>query len=174
MLNVDNLYDPANSPTHPLAEPSFRTEPVGIALTRRFVGPYDAWDLLAQQWTATTSAGLRLMFDHFGARAPLAALHYAALLVAINGEVAVTSRLRREWRQGEAALAAYAAHVDLAEVSLRALIEGRQRPLHFSFLDTFRRFGFDGALAGLAIPAGVLAAGTAGDRLQSKTRRTSS
>ena len=46
-----HLYDPGNSPTHPLAEPSPRAEPVGMELTRRFVGPYDLWEVLADRWT---------------------------------------------------------------------------------------------------------------------------
>jgi hypothetical protein len=157
-----HVYDPANSPTHPLAQPSFRTEPVGIALTRRFVGPYDAWELLAEQWTATTTDSLKVMFDRFGARAPLAVGHYLALLVAINAEIAVTPRLERERRAGDAALAEYAVRVGVPETRLRALIAGRQRPLHFSFADTFRRFGFDAALALIAVPAGVLAAALTG------------
>jgi UDP-2,3-diacylglucosamine pyrophosphatase LpxH len=153
-----HLYDPGNSPTHPLAVPAFRAEPVGVALTRRFVGPWDAWDLLANQWAASIHENLKLFVAHFGVRTPLAVLHYCALLVAINAETAVPSRLTRDRQRGHAALPACATATGLSESALDGLLAGRLRPFHLSFWDTFLRFGFDAALAMLAVPLGAVVA----------------
>src|ERR1041384_441664 len=38
-----HVYDPDNAPAHPLAAWSPETEPLGIALTRRFLSPHDAF-----------------------------------------------------------------------------------------------------------------------------------
>jgi UDP-2,3-diacylglucosamine pyrophosphatase LpxH len=153
-----HLYDPGNSPTHPLSVPARRGEPLGVALTRRFVGPWDAWDLLANQWAASINENMKLFVAKFGARTPLVVLHYCALLVAINAETAVPSRLTRDRQRGHAALPAYAAAVGLPESALHGLLAGRLQPLHVSFWHTFLRFGFDAALALIAIAGGVVAA----------------
>ena len=151
-----HLYDPGNSPTHPLVVPSPRTEPVGIELTRRFVGPYDAWELLADQWAASNADNLKRMFRHFGALAPIALLHYCGLLVFVCVKTMDRSRLTGDLALGEAALDAYSARSGVPKASLTALIEGRTRPIHFSVANTFLRFRLDGAIAALAIPAGIL------------------
>jgi UDP-2,3-diacylglucosamine pyrophosphatase LpxH len=153
-----HLYDPGNSPTHPLSVPAFRGEPLGVALTRRFVGPWDAWDLLANEWASSIRDNLKLFVAQFGARTPLVVIHYCTLLVAINAETAVQSRLAPDRQRGDAALPACAAEAGLTESALHGLIAGRLRPLHVSFWDTFLRFGFDAALALLAIAGGALAA----------------
>src|SRR5262245_24293095 len=39
-----HMYDPDNAPTHPLVPPTTGTEPLGVALTRRFLAPNKAFD----------------------------------------------------------------------------------------------------------------------------------
>lgn len=152
-----HLYDPGNSPTHPLAVPTHRAEPVGIELTRRFVGPYDAWDVFANQGTESVAAAARMTLDFFGPRALMATLDYVWLLVLISAETAVPARLAPDRRAGDAALPDQSARTGIPEPALRRLLEGRPRPMHFSFLATFLRFGFDAVLAFGAIVVGLVA-----------------
>ena len=153
-----HLYDPGNSPTHPLAVPRYRAEPVGIELTRRFVGRYEAWDVFADHWTGSATDNVKLMRDFFGARAVTASLYYCWLLAVVNVETAVPMRLTVDQRAGESALPLQSQHTGIPESALRQLLDGRHRPMHFSFVATFLRFGFDALLAMGAIAGGVVAA----------------
>jgi len=103
-----HLYDPGNSPTHPLAEPSPRAEPVGMELTRHFVGPYDLWEVLADRWTNSAAQNLGVMYDKLGWGVVTSSLYYCGLLGLVNLETAVPARLNRDRRAGEAALPALA------------------------------------------------------------------
>lgn len=151
-----HVYDPDNAPAHPLAPPWFRSEPLGVALTRRFLGPHDQF-LLAHKHEVTPLGALKVAFDVWGPRAPLATLELSAAGVTICAETAVASRLRAERRHGETALPRYAANAGMAESTVRALLDARPVPTHTSFRRTFMRFYCDRVLATLAIPAGVLA-----------------
>jgi UDP-2,3-diacylglucosamine pyrophosphatase LpxH len=153
-----HLYDPGNSPTHPLAEPSPRAEPVGMELTRRFVGPYDLWEVLADRWTNRPAENLGVMYDKLGWGVVTSSLYYCGLLGLVNLETAVPARLNRDRRAGEAALPAFATRVGLPEGTLRGLVAGRHEPMHFSFAATFMRFGFDALAAIAALPGGIAAA----------------
>ena len=149
-----HLYDPDNAPAHPLSRPGYRSEPLGVALSRRFLGPYDAYDL-GNRYDATAQDNARLLFQLFGWRAPFAILHYCALLVGLNVETLSDARLNRERREGAAALAAYCGRCGIDDTTLRALLTERPSPTHTSAARTFGRFDFDGTLATLAVPAGL-------------------
>jgi UDP-2,3-diacylglucosamine pyrophosphatase LpxH len=151
-----HLYDPDNGPPHPLAAPSYRSEPLGVALARRFLGPYNAW-ALADRYDATPMDNVKLMFRLFGARAPLAMLHYAAILGGLNVDAARRTRLFGDLAIGEEAMAGHAARTGVALTTLRALIAARPAPTHTSAWRTFTRLDFDGALAALLVPSGLLA-----------------
>jgi len=150
-------YDADNAPAHPLAPPSSGTEPLGVALSRRFLGPYGAY-ALGDRYDATPLDNVRLMFRLFGVRAPLALLHYVALLVRLNLEALPPGRLEPERRTGEAALEAFARGAGIEAARLRALVDARPAPTHASASRTFGRFDFDGAIAALAVPGGGVAA----------------
>ena len=151
-----HLYDPGNAPTHPLAVPTYSTEPIGIKLTRRFVQPYDLWIVFHKQFSGSTSDNLKVMFHRFGARAVLVLLHYGWILARINAETGMSRWLEPERASGSAALPAHAERAGVDSAALQGLLDGRRPPMHFSFRATFWRFGFDGLLAVLAIPAGLL------------------
>lgn len=152
-----HLYDPDNAPAHPLSAPTFQSEPLGVALSRRFLGPYNAY-ALGERYDATAADNARLLLKVFGRRAPFAMLHYAALLVRINVETIRARRLDRERRAGDAALPAFATLADLPEPVLRAMLAAAPPPTHASAARTFARFDFDGTVAALAIPAGAATA----------------
>ena len=65
-----HFYDPDNAPVHPLAEWSPGTEPLGIAITRRFVRPCGAHQFSHAHET-TPLAGIAKAFRVYGARTPL-------------------------------------------------------------------------------------------------------
>ena len=90
-----HLYDPGNSPTHPLAVPGYRAEPVGIELTRRFVGRYDAWDLYADNWAGSATDNLKAIVAFFGARTVTVTAYYCWQLAVINAETALFRPARR-------------------------------------------------------------------------------
>lgn len=151
------LYDADNAPVHPLARPGYRTEPLGVALSRRFLGPYDAYDL-GNRYDATPLGNVRELFRRFGWRAPLVVLHYCGILATINVETLSARRLDRERREGDAAVAAFCARCGVDAAAVRAILAARPGPTHTSAARTFGRFDLDGALATLAIPGGVAAA----------------
>jgi UDP-2,3-diacylglucosamine pyrophosphatase LpxH len=156
-----HLYDSPNSPSHPLVPPSPTTEPVGIAITRRFVGPWDVWDTFANQWTGTAVEKFAMTVGRLGWRAGIAIADYWGILAVITVEVAGRGRLyRRERAEGDAALAAFAAHRGVPAAALRGVLDNRPQPLHESARATFLRFGFDAVLALAAMPIGVVLAFT--------------
>jgi len=150
-------YDADNAPAHPLAPPSYRSEPLGVVLSRRFLGPYNAY-ALGERYDATPLDNIRLMFRLFGAKAPFALLHYVSLLVRVNLETLVPGRLEPELRAGEAALDGFAVGAGVDAGALRELVGARPAPTHASASRTFGRFDFDGAIAALAVPGGGMAA----------------
>ena len=67
-----HAYDPDNAPTHPLVVPSVATEPLGVALTRRFLAPNRAFDF-AHATEITPFEALARAARVFGTRMPLLA-----------------------------------------------------------------------------------------------------
>jgi UDP-2,3-diacylglucosamine pyrophosphatase LpxH len=64
-----HVYDPDNAPIHPLSAWNDRTEPLGIALTRRFVAPVGA-RYFSHASNSTPVDALASAFRVYGRRAP--------------------------------------------------------------------------------------------------------
>ena len=94
-----HLWDPDNAPAHPLATWSVATEPLGIALTRRFVARRKVWQF-AHAHETTVVEGFRRAFQLFGARAPLLVAQYFAASSAICAETLFDRGLAAERAQG--------------------------------------------------------------------------
>lgn len=160
-----HFYDPDNAPTHPLAEWTPETEPLGISLVRRFLSPNDALAFV-HAYDMTPARGVARAFRLFG---PQAAASLMASYFRIAGqlwyEAGRQSGLERERREGEAAVEAYAAAVGVPEPMLRSLLDRGPRPTHHDPKAVFMRLYFDRILAcvagtgagftGLAIRSGL-------------------
>jgi predicted phosphodiesterase len=149
-----HLYDPDNAPAHPLSVWDWTTEPVGVALTRQFLSRRGAW-VYAHAYETTPLAAVTRAFVAYGRRAPLMICQYfdvaARLCVRANRNLPM---MQHQWETGDAQLSQFADSLELPEASLRALLEGRTRPTHESFLRVFTRLYFDRVIATLAVVAG--------------------
>ena len=65
-----HFYDPDNAPNHPLSQWDHRTEPLGVALTRRFIAPNGAM-MFAGAYQVTPMAGFMQVLSEYRLRAPL-------------------------------------------------------------------------------------------------------
>ncbi|HMJ15249.1 MAG TPA: metallophosphoesterase [Polyangiaceae bacterium] len=149
-----HLYDPDNAPSHPLATWSYSTEPLGIALTRRFLAPSGALQL-AHAHETTPVRGLIRAYELFGARAPLVVAQYFATAIRLCLEAGRQEALTEERERGRNALPRYA---ELTGVPLRALAElvrAGAEPTHHRFTDTFMRLYFDRVVATLSLLFGA-------------------
>lgn len=151
-----HTYDPDNAPAHPLGLWHYRSEPLGISLTRRFLARRNAFSF-AHAHETTPVEGLKRAFREFGASAPLLVGQYFASAAEICLEAAFERRFRREQEHGESALHEFAERSGVDEAALRALLDGRPSPTHASFRQTFMRLYFDRVLATLGIPVGLSA-----------------
>ena len=151
------LYDADNAPVHPLARPGYRSEPLGVALSRRLLGPYDAYDL-GDRFDATPQDNIRALFRRFGWRAPVVILHYCGILAGLTVEALFDGRFDRERREGDAAVPAFCQRCGVQGAAVHALLAERPAPTHTSAARTFGRFDFDGAMAALSIPGGLATA----------------
>jgi hypothetical protein len=70
-----HVYDPDNAPLHPLVEWDDATEPLGIALTRRFVAARGAMHFSHAQETTPVEA-ITNAFRVYGRRAPIMIVQY--------------------------------------------------------------------------------------------------
>jgi len=141
-----HFYDPDNAPAHPLAEWSPETEPLGIAITRRFVRPSSAQHFLHAHDT-TPLAGIIKAFRVYGARTPLIIAGWFQVAGRLCLETRHTGRFDAELLAGEAALSEFARLVQLDPAVLRALLEGGAVPTHRDFQKTFMRLYFDRVFA---------------------------
>jgi predicted phosphodiesterase len=150
-----HVYDPDNAPTHPLVPPAPETEPLGVALTRRFLAPNRAFDF-AHATEITPLVALTRAFRTFGAKTPLLLGRYFTEA----GEFCRSARWRPELlaekRAGEIRMsdAARAAGMDLAV--LRSLDDDRPRPTHESFERAFFRLYFDRVVAAVGAGGGTV------------------
>jgi len=155
-LHVEHghVHDPDNAPAHPLAEWSPETEPLGIALTRRFLSPHDAFTFAHAHHT-TPLQGLTHTFKTFGARAPLIVLHYFATSSRLAAEAAVPERMGAEKARGAAALAEFSSRNGLGQAAVQELLEQLPRPTHEDFEETFFWLYFDRVLATIGLAGGA-------------------
>jgi hypothetical protein len=141
-----HFYDPDNAPAHPLAEWSPETEPLGIAITRRFVRPSGAYHFSHAHET-TPLAGIAKAFRVYGARTPLIIAQWFQVAARLCLETREANRFDAEHAAGDAALADFARLVELAPEVLRTLLETGAVPTHRDFRKTFMRLYFDRVFA---------------------------
>jgi len=153
-----HVYDPDNAPVHPLAEWSGRTEPLGVALTRRFVAATGASDFAHAQDTTPVSA-LARAFRLYRARAPgmIARYFKTAIELCAESGPAVAPHAERERTVGEGRLFAFAGDVGVAPDTVAALIGRVPPPTHLRRSDTFLRLYFDRVFATLLFAASAAA-----------------
>ncbi len=145
-----HFYDPDNAPAHPLAEWSPETEPLGIALTRRFVRTSGAYHFSHAHET-TPLAGITKAFRMYGAQTPSIIAQWFQVAGKLCLETRRVGRFDAEQRAGEAALESFAALVELSPDVLRTLLEGGAEPTHRDFKKTFMRLYFDRVFATMGL-----------------------
>jgi hypothetical protein len=141
-----HFYDPDNAPAHPLAQWSPETEPLGIAITRRFVRPSGAHHFQHAHET-TPLAGIAKAFRVYGARTPLIIAQWFQVAAKLCLETRERGRFDAERAVGENALEDFAKLVELEPALLRALLESGAEPTHRDFRKTFMRLYFDRVFA---------------------------
>jgi predicted phosphodiesterase len=141
-----HFYDPDNAPAHPLAEWTPQTEPLGIALTRRFVRPSGAYHF-SHAHDTTPLAGITKAFRMYGARTPLIIGQWFQVAGRLCLETRQRGRFAAEERAGEAALAEFSQLVELDPHVLRTLLDSGAVQTHRDFKKTFMRLYFDRVFA---------------------------
>lgn len=150
-----HLYDPDNAPNHPLGGHNPRTEPLGTALMRRFVGPNDALSF-AHAHETTPVSGLALAFRLWGARAPVVVARYFATAFRLCAEAARgRAAFEEELRRGEAQLRAHAESSGLDPECVERLIAAAPKPTHQGLRETFLRLYFDRIFASVSTATGL-------------------
>ncbi len=153
-LEHGHRYDPDNAPAHPLVPWSVETEPLGIALTRRFLAPSGAL-MFAHAHETTPAVGLLRAFRFFGAKAPWVVARYFATAIALCAEAGRQRGLAEELEQGAGALAVFARDCGLGVDILADMIDAGPRPTHLDFKATFMRLYFDRVIATVGLVGGA-------------------
>jgi hypothetical protein len=153
-----HVYDPDNAPVHPLAEWNETSEPLGIALTRRFVAATGASDFSHAQ-DATPVRSLARAFRLYGTRAPgmIASYFRTAIELCLESGPALSARASEELAVGAGRLQAFADRSGVPGIALMNLLADAPRPTHLSRRETFLRLYFDRVFASLIL-AGSLTA----------------
>jgi UDP-2,3-diacylglucosamine pyrophosphatase LpxH len=141
-----HFYDPDNAPAHPLAEWTPETEPLGIAITRRFVRPSGVYHF-SHAHDTTPLAGITKAFRMYGARTPLIIGQWFRVASQLCVETGQHDRFDAELSAGKAALESFAQLVQLEPDVLRTLLESGAVPTHRDFKKTFMRLYFDRVFA---------------------------
>jgi len=150
-----HFYDPDNAPTHPLCLWSYQTEPLGVAMTRRFVAPNGAM-MFAGAYEVTPLSGLRHVLSEYGLRAPLIIGNYFATAGGLCVRARVSGpTLRAEWQRGDRAMREYSEQQGLDVSVLEQLLQMGARPTHHRFTDTFMRLYFDRIFASASASGGL-------------------
>jgi UDP-2,3-diacylglucosamine pyrophosphatase LpxH len=156
-LEHGHLYDPDNAPAHPLAPWSWETEPLGIALTRRFLAPSGAL-MFAHAHETTPAEGLMRAFRTFGPRAPWVVVRYFATAIALCAQAGRQRGVTGELEHGQSVLQTFAEECGLAAEMLARMVTLGPRPTHLDFKATFMRLYFDRVIATLGLLGGTSAA----------------
>ena len=156
-LEHGHLFDPDNAPTHPLVPWSAETEPLGIALTRRFLAPNRVWEFAHAHETKPLS-GLARTFKLYGRRAPRIVFNYFHVAIAYCLRAGRQPGLLEEQDEGQAALSAFAADDQTRAALVAELLAGTPEPRHHSFAQTFERLYFDRIIGSLALGPALAAA----------------
>lgn len=149
-----HVYDPDNAPIHPLAPWTLETEPLGVALTRRFVAPARAFDFAHSDET-TPLAGFLRTFSLYGLRAPGVVFRYYATAAALTLEAQARKGLVDASREGARRVAELAGSSGIEEEVLHELAHGRPRPTHERAASAFTRLYLDRSLATLMLGLGL-------------------
>jgi hypothetical protein len=149
-----HAYDPDNAPTHPLVAPSVATEPLGVALTRRFLAPNEAFDF-AHATEITPLEAFTRAWQKFGVRMPLILVRYLQTAGHFCATAGWRPALAEEQARGDALLAQLDAGLGLDHDTLERLLDDRPRPTHESFERAFFRLYFDRLLATTAAAGGL-------------------
>lgn len=149
-----HAYDPDNAPTHPLVTPSAGTEPLGVALTRRFLAPNQAFDF-AHATEITPLEAITRAVHAFGWRMPSILGRYFAVSSHFCREAGWRPELAREKERGDLLARQSADALGLTPDVLQALLDDRPRPTHESFERAFFRLYFDRVVATLGTGVGV-------------------
>jgi hypothetical protein len=155
-LHVEHghAYDPDNAPTHPLAVPTPATEPLGVALTRRFLAPNRAFDF-AHATEITPIEALTRAVRVFGVRMPLVLARYFRESGKFCKDAGFHPAHLEELRTGNELVRVAAAETGLSEELIVAVLEDRPRPTHESFERAFFRLYFDRVASTVATGAFV-------------------
>ena len=151
-----HFYDPDNAPAHPLAEWSPETEPLGIAITRRFVRPSGVYHF-SHAHDTTPLAGITKAFRMYGARTPLIIAEWFQVAAGLCLETRELGRFDAELAAGAAALEQFSKLVELDPAVLHSLLESGAVATHRDFRKTFMRLYFDRVFA----TSGLLLSGAA-------------
>lgn len=149
-----HAYDPDNAPTHPLVVPTIDTEPLGVALTRRFLAPNQAFDF-AHATEITPLEALQRAWRAYGFRMPLVLANYLGTAGQFCREAGWRPALAREQERGDALLASLLPELGLEREVLQHLLDDRPRPTHESFERSFFRLYFDRLIATLSTAGGL-------------------
>jgi hypothetical protein len=155
-----HVYDPDNAPLHPLAPWSPLTEPLGVALTRRFLVPCGALSLVHAHET-TPLAGLARVMRLFGHRGPLVVARYFGVAAALCWQ-SLGQRGGFDPLQDELAVETFARDADVDLDCVRALLRSLPAATHRRFIRTFRRLYLDRACATAAALGAVAVSVTTG------------
>jgi predicted phosphodiesterase len=158
-----HLYDPDNAPNHPLAVWSRQTEPLGVALMRRFVAPARAFDFAHSHESTPLRSFLRT-FRIYGRRAPAVVARYFATAFALTASAGRQPGLGEERTAGARSVDAFASESGLDPDVLREIALFGARPTHHRSGATFQRLYLDRSLCtvGILAAAGVALAGGPG------------
>jgi UDP-2,3-diacylglucosamine pyrophosphatase LpxH len=153
-----HVYDPDNAPVHPLAEWNGRTEPLGVALTRRFVAATGA-SVFSHADDATPVSSLARAFRVYGPRAPgmIARYFKTALALCAESGPALAEHAARERSFGDEQLGAFARSVDVSPDAVSNLVSLAPSPTHLRRQDVFLRLYFDRVFATLLLAASTAA-----------------
>lgn len=157
-LEHGHLYDPDNAPIHPLATWSEESEPLGIALTRRFVVATGASHFSHAQ-DATPLRSLARAFRLYGVRAPsmIASYFQTAISLCLSSGPALAPQAHHERTVGAARLPGFAEETGVPDHVLRALLEEIPGPTHLCRKDVVLRLYFDRVFAALLLTGSLVA-----------------
>ena len=147
-----HVYDPDNAPTHPLAQWTRMTEPLGISLTRRFLAPTGAGHF-AHAHSTTPLEGFLDAFRQYGKRGPWIVYQWFATSIRVCAEAGPARRFDEERERGTSALGE--AGRDVGELPFESLLHHAATPTHHSFEATFMRLYFDRVIAAVGLTAGA-------------------
>lgn len=153
-----HLFDPDNAPVHPLSPSSFETEPLGVALTRRFIAETGALHF-AHAHDATPARALLRAFRLYGATAPSHIARYFRTAGALWLQAAAPRNreaVAKQRENGAARLPQFAHETGLDAHQLDGILGDLPLPTHLSSRQLFMRLYFDRVFATLALGGGIV------------------